>query len=84
MTRKMNISELRQNLPRVVKSLKENPEERIEVTVHGEPVVELKALSAKKPRKNTGAALLETILKPSDSIPSSKEPVSEHHDEFLY
>ena len=84
---RVSVSEARRRLPSLLKRVTQDPTLRIEITVHDEPVAELRAVAA---RAAPGAAArrllaLARALSAEAGVPTGqREDVAGHVEEHLY
>ncbi len=78
------LTEARRQLPSLLKRLRADPRERIEITVRGEPVAELRALTSEPKPGEAARRLLALSRKFAKVKGLGFKDVSGHVDEHLY
>ena len=80
---KINVSEARQRLPQLVRQIREDPDLRVQITVHGNVAAELRACPP-EPSRGAAARRLKELMAELPEGTGAKHRVSEAVSEHLY
>ena len=82
---KLSISEARKRLPELVRQVRKDPDATVQITVHDEPVAELRAVTTGPEPGEAARKLLELRKKlAKKSLKSRRTDVSNRVKEHLY